>query len=311
MFKIIIKNLNLFGYHGVKESEKKDGQNFCFNIEILLNKNSFLNSDNLENTLNYSQVIRILKNINSNQRFNLLETLSQTIANRIMEISSLIEKVSVRVEKTSPPIKENLESVGVEYVLVRKGTEGREEDKFEGSEVKSSNFENSKVKSGEVDVYMSLGSNIGDRENNLRKAVDLISRNPNIEVLAVSSIYETEPMYYKDQDYFYNIVLKARVNGEISPFEMMGFLKGIEFGFGSKKDKRYGPRIIDIDLLYYGEIVIESEFLTVPHPGIEERKFVLVPLSEIAPEFKIEGKNIKKFIEKSNLSEKVNLIKSW
>jgi len=312
MFRILIKDLNLFGYHGVRNSEKKDGQNFCFNIEILLNKNSFLNDDSIENTLNYSEVIKLIKRINNDNRFNLLETLSQTIANRIMEISSLIEKVSVRVEKTSPPIKENLESVGVEYVLVRKGTEGREEDKFEGSEVKSSNFENSKVKSGEVDVYMSLGSNIGDRENNLRKAVDLISRNPNIEVLAVSSIYETEPMYYKNQDYFYNILLKARVNGEFSPFEMMGFLKGIEYSFGRKRsEKRYGPRIIDIDLLYYGEIVIESEFLTVPHPGIEERKFVLVPLSEIAPEFKIEGENIKKFIEKSNLSEKVNLIKSW
>jgi dihydroneopterin aldolase/2-amino-4-hydroxy-6-hydroxymethyldihydropteridine diphosphokinase len=297
MFKIIIKNLNLFGYHGVKESEKRDGQNFCFNIKILLNKNSFLNNDNLENTLNYSEVIELLKDINSNQRFNLLETLSQVVANKIIEMSLLIEKVTVKIEKTSPPIKENLESVGVEYILDRKSIESGEEVKVESSE---------------VNVYMSLGSNVGNRESNLRKAVDLIGRSPNISMLKVSSIYETEPMYIKDQDSFYNIVLNARIDGEISPFEIMGFLKGIEFGFGRKMTKkRYGPRVIDIDLLYYGEMSIESDFLTLPHPGIEERKFVLVPLSEIAPEIKIKGKNIKKFIEEANLSEKVDLIKNW
>src|SRR3989304_7020347 len=106
MFSIIIKNLNLFGYHGVKESEKKDGQNFRFNIEILLNKDNFLSEDDLENTLNYSEVIKLLKDINSNQRFNLLETLSQAIAGRIMDMSPIIEKVTVKIEKTSPPIKE-------------------------------------------------------------------------------------------------------------------------------------------------------------------------------------------------------------
>jgi len=294
MFRIIIKDLNLFGYHGVKESEKKDGQNFCFNIEILLNKNSFLNGDDLENTINYSEVIRLVKKINSSNKFNLLETFSQTIAEDIMKMSPLVEKVTVKIEKTSPPIKENLESVGVEYVLDRK----REEK--------------DKSKNKKVYVFLSLGSNVGDRENNLRKAVDLISSNPNINVVKVSSIYETEPMYFKDQNYFYNIVLQARVCGELTPFEMIGFLKGIEYGFGRKRsEKRYGPRIIDIDLLYYGEMVIESDFFTVPHPGIEERKFVLVPLSEIAPEFIIEGKNIKNFIGESNFTEKVNLIKSW
>jgi dihydroneopterin aldolase/2-amino-4-hydroxy-6-hydroxymethyldihydropteridine diphosphokinase len=294
MFRIIIKDLNLFGYHGVKESEKKDGQNFCFNIEILLNKNSFLNGDDLENTINYSEVIRLVKKINSSNKFNLLETFSQTIAEDIMKMSPLVEKVTVKIEKTSPPIKENLESVGVEYVLDRK----REEK--------------DKSKNNKVDVFLSLGSNMGNREDNLRKAVDLISRSSNINILKVSSIYETEPMYFKDQDSFYNIVLQAQVDRELSPFEMMGFLKGIEYGFGRKRsEKRYGPRIIDIDLLYYGEMVIESNFFTVPHPGIKERKFVLVPLSEIAPEFIIEGKNIKNFIGESNFTEKVNLVKSW
>ncbi len=296
MFKIIIKNLNLFGYHGVKESEKKNGQNFCFNIEILLNKKSFLDNDNLEDTLNYSEAIRILKDINSDRRFDLLETLSQTIANRIMEMSPLVEKVAVKIEKTSPPIKENLESVGVQYILDKKNMEKKEEVELE---------------SGGIDVYMSLGSNIGNRENNLRKAVDLINSSPYIKVLKVSSIYETEPMYLKDQNYFYNIVLQAKVKEGVNPFEILGFLKGIEFSFGGKKNKRFGPRIIDIDLLYYGEMFIESDFLTIPHPRIQERKFVLVPLSEIAPGFVIGGENIKEFMDKKNFTEKVDLVENW
>ncbi len=294
MFRILIKDLNLFGYHGVKESEKKDGQNFRFNIEILINKGSFLNDDSIENTVNYSEVIRLVKRINSSERFNLLETFSQTIAEDIMKISPLVDKVMVRIEKTSPPIKENLKSVGVEYVL-----DSKREEK-------------DKSKNKKVDVYLSLGSNVGNRENNLRKAVDMIEENPHIIIQKVSSIYETEPMYLKDQDSFYNIALHAWCYGELTPFEMMGFLKGIEYDFGRRgSEKKYGPRIIDIDLLYYGEIVIESDFLTVPHPGIEERKFVLVPLSEIAPELKIKSRNIGKFIADCNLTEKVKLIKNW
>lgn len=120
MFKIIIKNLNLFGYHGVRESEKENGQNFCYNVEILLKEGSFTESDNLKDTINYSEVINILKEINESYRFNLLEVLSRIIARKIMGISTLVERVSVKVEKTSPPIKENLESVGVLYTLERK-----------------------------------------------------------------------------------------------------------------------------------------------------------------------------------------------
>ncbi len=299
MFKIIIKNLNLFGYHGVRDSEKKSGQNFCFNVEIDFKEDNLLNSDNLEDTLNYSQVIKILKDINSNQRFNLLETLSRAIASKIAGMSDKIEKVFVKIEKTSPPIKENIESAGVMYTLKKEDSGNNSGDKMGSS------------RDEKVYVYMSLGSNVGNKENNLRKAVGLIGRNPNINIIKVSSIYQTEPMYYRNQDYFYNIVLKAEVNKDVSPFEMLGYLKGVEYSFGRKKGKKYGPRIIDIDLLYYGEMFIDSDFLTIPHSGIEERNFVLIPLSEISPEFLIKGKNIKKFIGQTSLTGVVNLVKKW
>ncbi len=168
-----------------------------------------------------------------------------------------------------------------------------------------------RIRGAGLEVYMSLGSNIGDRENNLRKAVKMIGSRKDIDVLKVSSIYETEPMYFKDQDYFYNIVLKARVDKKISPFELLEFLKRIESDFGRKKDRKNGPRIIDIDLLYYGNASLNSDFMTIPHPGIKERKFVLIPLNEISPGFKINGSSIKNFIEKVNLRGSVSLVRKW
>lgn len=294
MFKILIKNLNLFGYHGVKEIEKKSGQNFLFNIEISLDEKIVLKSDDLKDTLNYSEVIKVLKKVNNSKQFNLLETLSMTIADRIMEMSPLVSKISVRIEKTSPPIKENLKSVGVKYVLNR------------------ADYKIKKSKTAGIDVYLSLGSNMGGREDNLRKAVDIIKSNPDFDLIRVSSIYETEPMYFKDQDYFYNIVLYCRVDERLGPFEIVGFLKDIEWGLGRRKAKQiYGPRIIDVDLLYYGEVILQSDFLTIPHPKITERKFVLLPLSEIAPDFKIKGENIKEFLKRKKLAEKVTPVKSW
>jgi len=169
-----------------------------------------------------------------------------------------------------------------------------------------------KVLSNCSTAYLSIGSNIGDKEKNLRKAVGAINKHPDINIIAVSSIYKTDPMYVKDQDCFYNIVLRAEVRKTFSPFVLLGFLKEIEYEIGRKKaGMRYGSRIIDIDILYYSDICIDSDYLTIPHPKLAERNFVLVPLSEISPDFMIGGKNIKEFIEESNFPEKVEIVKSW
>src|SRR4030042_4043378 len=124
MFKIKIKDLKLFGYHGVKQEEKTNGQNFLFNINIDVARDSFrkdnLYQDNILETVNYSEIISLIKEINSKNRFNLLETFSEVLAERIISYSPLILKVKVRIEKISPPIKERISSVGVEFELERK-----------------------------------------------------------------------------------------------------------------------------------------------------------------------------------------------
>ena len=119
MLKILIKNLKLYGYHGVRDYEKKDGQYFLFNIEIHIENSDYSGRDKLENTLNYSDVIREIKKINKSKKFDLLETFCQVLAKRIMEMSDLVERVIVKIEKPSPPIDEKIDTVGIEYILNR------------------------------------------------------------------------------------------------------------------------------------------------------------------------------------------------
>ena len=132
-------------------------------------------------------------------------------------------------------------------------------------------------------VYLSLGSNVGDRMANLDMAIAALSAS-GAQVQRVSSIYETEPVDYLDQAWFLNCVVAGKT--ELSALELLRGLRGIETGMGSKKLIAKGPRLIDIDILLYGEKMIDSPELQVPHPRMTQRRFVLAPLDEIAPELR-------------------------
>lgn len=142
-------------------------------------------------------------------------------------------------------------------------------------------------------IYLSLGSNIGDTKSNLDRAIESLGEK--INILNRSSYYETEPVGYKDQDWFLNIVLEGETG--LGPEELLRFTQGIECKMKRKKTIRFGPRIIDIDILLYGQIQLQTEDLIIPHPRMCERAFVMVPLYEIAPNLIIEGKNIREIID--------------
>jgi len=135
----------------------------------------------------------------------------------------------------------------------------------------------------ETTVYLSLGSNIGDREKNLRKAVRALA-GANLRVTLVSSLYETEPVDLREQPWFLNCVVRGET--EVPAPELLRALRGIESQMGSEKLVPKGPRLIDIDILLYGNDTIDRTELQVPHPRMLLRKFVLVPLAEIAPNLK-------------------------
>jgi 2-amino-4-hydroxy-6-hydroxymethyldihydropteridine diphosphokinase len=133
-----------------------------------------------------------------------------------------------------------------------------------------------------VRCYLGLGSNLGDRARAIRESVDLIAAGGDVEVKALSSLYATKPWGKEDQPDFVNAV--AEVETSLRPEELLARAKRVEGEMGRRSRQRWGPREIDIDLLLYGDEVVETGDLRVPHPGIEERAFVLVPLLELAPD---------------------------
>jgi 2-amino-4-hydroxy-6-hydroxymethyldihydropteridine diphosphokinase len=128
-------------------------------------------------------------------------------------------------------------------------------------------------------VYLGLGSNIGDRDANLSAALRALASIVTVE--CISSVYDTAPMLYTDQPRFHNLVCQATTS--LSPGTLLHAAKGIERQLGRKVGPRYGPRVIDIDLLLFDSLIVNTAALTIPHPRMAERAFVLAPLAELAP----------------------------
>jgi 2-amino-4-hydroxy-6-hydroxymethyldihydropteridine diphosphokinase len=135
----------------------------------------------------------------------------------------------------------------------------------------------------ETTVYLSLGSNIGDREKNLRTAIAALAK-AKLRVTSVSSFYETEPVDLKEQPRFLNCVVRGET--EMPALDLLEALRGVESRIGSKKLVPKGPRLLDVDILLYGDETIDTPELQVPHPRMLLRRFVLVPLAEIAPDLR-------------------------
>ena len=130
-------------------------------------------------------------------------------------------------------------------------------------------------------IYLALGSNLGERADNLRRAVRALQKE--FMLAAVSPCYETEPAYVLDQPRFYNLACRAATS--LAPLETLQRLKALETKLGRRPGPRFGPRMIDIDLLFYDDLVLDTPELSLPHPRLHERAFVLAPLADIAPEF--------------------------
>lgn len=132
-----------------------------------------------------------------------------------------------------------------------------------------------------VEAYIGFGSNIGDREANINRAIGILKQK--IKIIKISSLNETKPMYMENQGWFLNGA--AKVDTELKPKELLDLLKNTEKNLGRKETGRNGPRIIDLDILFYGDQILNEGDLHIPHPKIQERAFVLVPLAEIEPNF--------------------------
>ncbi len=137
------------------------------------------------------------------------------------------------------------------------------------------------MKEPDTTAYIGIGSNLGDRYQNCLQAVDRLGRLPNVDVTGVSEWYLTKPVGVKGQDWYVNGV--ASIDAKMTPQGLLAALMGIEQDMGRVRRERWGPRVIDLDILFFGEKVILETDLIVPHPRMHVRRFVLVPMADLAP----------------------------
>jgi 2-amino-4-hydroxy-6-hydroxymethyldihydropteridine diphosphokinase len=155
-------------------------------------------------------------------------------------------------------------------------------------------------------AFLSLGSNLGDREANLLAALERLEA-AGIHILRRSTIYETEPQDFHDQPWFLNLVVE--VETELFSRLLLARLQAIELGMGRKRGVPKGPRLIDIDILLFGDFVIGTRELEVPHPRMRERRFVLEPLAELAPDLRdpVNGKTVSEMLSETQ----AQIVKPW
>lgn len=212
--------------------------------------------DDLDASVNYAIPIELVQRVITEEKHLLLERVATRICEDVLALEG-VDAVNVVVRKLRPPVPQDISSTAVRL-------HRRRPDLVQ--------FERPLAT-----AFIALGSNLGEREENLRFAVEHL---PGLR--AVSSVYETDPVGGPDnQGPYLNMV--AEIETRLDPFSLLGECRRIEAAAGRERKVRWGPRTLDLDVLLYGDVRIDSEELTVPHPRMWERRFVLAPLAEIAP----------------------------
>ncbi|MCI8992726.1 MAG: 2-amino-4-hydroxy-6-hydroxymethyldihydropteridine diphosphokinase [Eubacterium sp.] len=262
MDKIQIRNLEVFGHHGVFPEENKLGQKFLVNAVLFVNLHEAGLEDDLQKSVDYGEVCHYITGFMRDQTYKLIESAAERLAEKLLDHFERLEKVELEIKKPWAPIGLPLESVSV------------------------------KIARGWHTAYLSLGSNIGDREKYLDNALEALKELRGTKVLQVTRFLETEPYGKTDQDAFLNTA--AAIRTQMQPLELLKEIHRIEQKNGRERVVHWGPRTLDIDIIFYDKLVMESEELTVPHPDLENRGFVLGPLMELNRYYRhpVSGKTI-------------------
>ena len=253
MDQIRIKNLKIFAYHGVYEQEKEQGQNFCVNAVLHVNMERAGRSDGIADTVDYGAVCLFIDNYMRENRFDLLEAVAEHTAKEILFEFPAVQKVEIEIEKPDAPIPLRFDSVSV------------------------------KITRGWHRVFIALGSNMGDRLKILERAVANLQEDSCFRGIKVSDYIETAPYGGVEQDDFLNGVLEAETL--YSPEGLLARLQREEQLAERKREVHWGPRTLDLDILFYDDLILAREGLSVPHPDMKNRGFVLEPLTALAPSF--------------------------
>ncbi|MCE9674848.1 2-amino-4-hydroxy-6-hydroxymethyldihydropteridine diphosphokinase [Paraclostridium bifermentans] len=150
--------------------------------------------------------------------------------------------------------------------------------------------------------YLGLGTNIGDRIRYINEALKILNSNPNINITKKSKLYETKAWGYKDQADFLNMCIEIETS--LNPYELLNVCQGVEKDLNRERKIRWGPRTIDVDILFFNDIILQEENLEIPHPRIKERAFVLIPLIDLNDKLKIDNISINEYLKSLTTEER-------
>ena len=251
MDKIKIRDLEVFAYHGVFPEENAQGQSFFVNATLYTNTRNAGLQDDLTLSTNYGEVCHLITECMQKYTYQLIETVAENVAREILLQFPLVQKLDLEIKKPDAPI-----GLPFGYVSVE-------------------------VHRGWHQVYLSIGSNLGDKKGYLDFAVEELGKLSQVRNIKLSDLIETEPYGGVEQDSFINGAIALETL--FPPEELLDALHVIEAAGGRERLVHWGPRTLDLDIVFYDDLVMDSESLIIPHIDMQNRRFVLEPLVKLCP----------------------------
>ena len=254
MDKIQIKGLEIFANHGVFPEENVLGQKFVISATLYTDTRKAGLTDELTTSIHYGEVSQMITEYTKKHTFKLLEALAENLCQMLLETIPLLQKITLRIEKPWAPVGLPLDTVAVEI-----------------------------TRSWHT-AYIAFGSNLGDKKKYLDDGIQALKDTPHCQMETISEYLVTEPYGGVEQDNFLNGALKLRTL--LTPEELLDRLHEIEAAANRERIVRWGPRTLDLDILFYDSEIIDTPDLHIPHIDMENRDFVLIPMAEIAPYYR-------------------------
>ena len=252
--QIRIEELEVYAHHGVYPEENEKGQHFYVNATLYTNTRPAGMADDLRLSTNYGEVCQFITEFMQQHTFQLIETVVEWTAYEVLQQFPLVQGLDLEIRKPEAPIPLPFGSVSV--AIHREWHE----------------------------AYIAVGSNMGDSRGHIAKALGQLEKHKDIQVTKVSGLLETLPYGGVEQDNFVNGMFEIRTL--LTPEELLRELHKIEASEGRERKIHWGPRTLDLDIIFYDDLIYSSEDLVIPHVDMENRYFVLKPLSELAPNFR-------------------------
>lgn len=269
--RIHIRNLEVFGRHGVFPEENRLGQKFIINATLYIRTREAGLKDDLTKSVHYGEVSHFMARYMTEHTFGLIEAVAEQMARAVLLQFPAMQKITLEISKPWAPIGLPLDAVSVE------------------------------ITRGWHSSYVAVGANLGDRETYIRRGIASLNSREDCVVERVSSLIPTKPYGVEEQPDFLNGMVELRTL--LFPEELLGVLHEVEQEAKRERKVHWGPRTLDLDIIFYDDRVVDKENLKIPHPDMQNREFVLKPLAELVPYLRhpLIGKTVEQMLAELSL----------